>query len=84
VRELSAGRVSLGAGTLYGALDRFADEGLVTAVKDEVVDGRHRRYYQLTDHGRQVLAEETDRLCELAETARRRITPLRPVPGTGG
>jgi DNA-binding PadR family transcriptional regulator len=83
VRELSAGTVRLGAGTLYGALDRFADEGLVTAVRDEVVDGRHRRYYRLTDQGRRVLAEETDRLCELAATARRRITALRPAPGTG-
>lgn len=80
VKELSEGRVRLGAGTLYGALDRLAGEGLVAVVKEEVVDGRHRRYYDLTGHGRHVLAEETIRLARLAATAQRR---LRLQPGTG-
>lgn len=80
VRELSEERVRLGAGTLYGALDRLAGDGLVTVVKEEVVSGRHRRYYDLTGHGRQVLTEETDRLARLAATAQRR---LRLQPGVG-
>lgn len=73
VRELSEDRVRLGAGTLYGALDRLAGEGLVSVVKEEVVDGRHRRYYGLNGHGRTVLAEETARLTRLAATARHRL-----------
>ncbi|MGS2640402.1 PadR family transcriptional regulator [Streptosporangium sp. G12] len=77
VRELSEDRVRLGAGTLYGALDRLAGEGLVAVVKEEVVDGRHRRYYGLKGQGRTVLAEETSRLTRLAATARRRLD-LRP------
>ncbi|GAA4226504.1 DNA-binding PadR family transcriptional regulator [Streptosporangium album] len=80
VQELSEARVRLGAGALYGALDRLAGEGLVTVVKEEVVDGRHRRYYDLTGHGRHLLAEETIRLTRLATTAQRR---LRLQPGTG-
>src|SRR5262245_42664633 len=78
VLDLSDGRLRLGAGTLYGALDRFTAEGLVTVTKEEVVDGRHRRYYELTEHGRRVLAEETERLAQLAATARRRLSTLRP------
>ncbi|MGS2645023.1 PadR family transcriptional regulator [Streptosporangium sp. G12] len=80
VQELSEERVRLGAGTLYGALDRLAGDGLVVVVKEEVVSGRHRRYYDLTGHGRQVLAEETARLTRLAATAQRR---LRLQPGMG-
>ncbi|GAA3082489.1 PadR family transcriptional regulator [Streptosporangium carneum] len=75
VRELSEERVRLGAGTLYGALDRLAADGLVAVVGEEVVGGRHRRYYDLTGHGREVLTEETARLSRLAATARRRLDP---------
>ncbi|WP_326645713.1 PadR family transcriptional regulator [Streptosporangium sp. NBC_01755] len=81
VRELSEDRVRLGAGTLYGALDRLAGDGLVIVVKEEVVDGRHRRYYDLTGHGQQVLTEETVRLSRLAATAQRRLN-LQPGMGT--
>ncbi|GGT29729.1 PadR family transcriptional regulator [Nonomuraea spiralis] len=42
VRELSEDRVRLGAGTLYGALDRLTEAGLARVVGEEVVDGRHR------------------------------------------
>ncbi|ASU86119.1 hypothetical protein CDO52_08615 [Nocardiopsis gilva YIM 90087] len=38
-------RVRLGAGTLYGALDRLDTEGLVEVAGEEVVRGRNRRYY---------------------------------------
>ncbi|MGV9601325.1 PadR family transcriptional regulator [Streptosporangium sandarakinum] len=81
VRDLSEERVRLGAGTLYGALDRLSGDGLVSVVKEEVVAGRHRRYYDLTGHGRTVLAEETSRLTRLAATAQHRLS-LRPQWGT--
>lgn len=80
VQELSENRVRIGSGTLYGALDRLTGEGLVGVVKEEVVDGRHRRYYDLTGQGREVLNEETVRLTRLASTAQRR---LRLQPGSG-
>ena len=84
VGELSGGRVRLGAGTLYGALDRLGGEHLVTVTKEEVVDGRHRRYYDLTEPGRQLLAAETDRLSRLAATGRQRLSASRPLPQAGG
>ena len=60
--DLSEGRVRLTAGTLYGALDRLVTEQLVEQRGDEIVDGRRRRYYALTDGGRARLLEEAERL----------------------
>jgi DNA-binding PadR family transcriptional regulator len=72
VGELSQGRVRLGAGTLYGALDRLVGEGLVVPSRSETVDGRLRRYYRLTEEGgRRVRAETTERLALAQEAADR-------------
>jgi DNA-binding PadR family transcriptional regulator len=81
--ELSGGRVRLGAGTLYGALDRLAAEGMVTVSKETVVDGRHRRYYDLTQAGRHLLTSETDRLSRLAALGRQRLARPRLIPQAG-
>jgi DNA-binding PadR family transcriptional regulator len=69
VAGLSAGRVQLRPGTLYGALDRLLDQGLVVADREEVVEGRLRRYYRLTNDGAGVLEAEAHRLAANAETA---------------
>ena len=47
--EVSGGRVRLATGTLYTALDRLTAEGYVTLVREEIVNGRNRRSYGLTD-----------------------------------
>jgi DNA-binding PadR family transcriptional regulator len=60
--ELSDGRVRLTAGTLYGALNRLADDGLVEPAGEREVQGRRRRYYRLTGAGRTALADEVERL----------------------
>ena len=73
VEQISAGRVRLRAGTLYGALERLADEGLVERDREEVVDGRLRRYYRLTAAGIRTVAEETDRRRSTAGIAARRL-----------
>jgi DNA-binding PadR family transcriptional regulator len=78
VSEISAAQTILGPGTLYGALDRLAEEGLVVASGEEMVDGRRRRYYRLTDSGTRVVATETERLSALTSAARRK---LRHAPG---
>ncbi|QDP76976.1 helix-turn-helix transcriptional regulator [Cellulosimicrobium cellulans] len=74
VRDLSGGRTRLGAGTLYGNLDRLVAAGLVEPTGEEVVDGRLRRYYRATDDGRRAARAETLRLAELAERARRSLS----------
>jgi DNA-binding PadR family transcriptional regulator len=73
VEEISAGRVRLRAGTLYAALDRLASEELVEADREEIVDGRLRRYYRLTPPGADRLAAEVDRLRASTAVAARRL-----------
>jgi PadR family transcriptional regulator, regulatory protein PadR len=76
--ELSNDEVRLTAGTLYGALDRMAARGLVEIDGEETVDGRLRRYYRLTDGGREAVLEEADRLASAARVVQRRRTqPMR-------
>jgi PadR family transcriptional regulator PadR len=71
--ELSDGRVRLKVGTLYAALDRLQTEGLVAPAGDEVVDGRLRRYFELTEPGAASLTEESERQAANAERARTRL-----------
>lgn len=77
VRELSDGAVRLGAGTLYGILDRLVAGGYAEASGEVVVDGRLRRYYRLTPEGLAALATETARLRTLAARADRRLGTVR-------
>jgi DNA-binding PadR family transcriptional regulator len=77
VGRISGGRVTLRAGTLYGALDRLDGDGLITVDREEVIDGRLRRYYRLTEDGSARLAEEATRLQESAATALRRLGTAR-------
>jgi DNA-binding PadR family transcriptional regulator len=44
VAALSGDEVKLRPGTLYGALDRLADQGLIAVDREEAVDGRLRRW----------------------------------------
>jgi DNA-binding PadR family transcriptional regulator len=75
VRQISGGRVKLRAGTLYTALDRLRTDGLVEVDREEIVEGRLRRYYRLTPTGTTVLAEEAVRLRANAAAALRRLDP---------
>jgi DNA-binding PadR family transcriptional regulator len=69
VAEISEGTVKLRAGTLYGALDRLAEQGLIEVDREEAVDGRLRRYYRLSDSGAGALDAQVDRLRRNASAA---------------
>jgi len=84
VDELSRGRVRLSTSTLYEALARLLDRGLIERL--DVIEagvgkrqatqprpGRPRKFYRLTRMGWRVLEAETDRLQALVFTARRRL-----------
>lgn len=71
--RISGGRTRLRAGTLYAALDRLQSDGLIATDHEEVVDGRLRRYYRLTDDGADALATEVQALRRRAEAAARRL-----------
>jgi DNA-binding PadR family transcriptional regulator len=83
VAGISGGRVKLRAGTLYAALDRLAAERLVEGDREEIVEGRLRRYYRLTPAGGRRLEAEAGRLRASAAVATRRLRrPRYPVGGT--
>lgn len=60
---LSAGRVRLAAGTLYGALSSLCDKGWIRLLPVEA--GSRKKEYVLTDEGFRVLRAELARLREL-------------------
>ena len=76
VTEESDGQIRLGPGTLYGALKRLLQLGLVEESgrrPDPALDDERRRYYRLTPAGHRILAAEAarhDRLVSLARAKR--------------
>jgi DNA-binding PadR family transcriptional regulator len=69
--EASSGK-AVGPGTVYGALRRLAQEGLVREGEErEAERGRHpRQLFEITELGQQVLTAEGGRLAYLADLAR--------------
>jgi DNA-binding PadR family transcriptional regulator len=73
VSQISDGRVRLRAGTLYTALERLRADDLIEVDREEVVEGRLRRYYRLTPPGGKRLAAEAARLHANATAALTRL-----------
>ncbi len=74
VTARSQGTVRLGPGTLYGALKRLLDGGLVEETgerTDPDLGDDRRRYYRLTKFGLRVARLEARRLEAMVRTARR-------------
>ena len=72
VDHRTEGRITLHAGTLYRALARLVDSGMIEEL-DERPDPRsdeRRRYYRLTDYGRAVAEAEAARLESQVRAAR--------------
>ncbi|WP_025157610.1 PadR family transcriptional regulator [Leifsonia aquatica] len=85
VAELSGGRLRLKVGSLYAMIERTEAAGLVVHVRDEVVAGRLRRYFDLSDAGRERLQSEAARLAENARLATERLRrgPRLAIVGAG-
>jgi DNA-binding PadR family transcriptional regulator len=91
VRDRTGGKMRLGPGTLYGAIKRMVDGGLVEETEgpagEEADDGRggydagRRRYYRLTGFGERVLTAELSRLEGVVRTAQAK--GLFPSAGRG-
>ncbi|MBE4733430.1 MULTISPECIES: PadR family transcriptional regulator [Streptomyces] len=79
IDAISQGRVRMRTGTLYGALDRLVQQGLIRVEREEVVDGRARKVYALAEAGRDVLAAETERLRAVVAEAERRLAAPRAL-----
>lgn len=63
--RLSAGRVRLAAGTLYGALTSLCDKGWIVPVLG--LEDSRKKEYRLTEKGLSVLRNELKRLRQLVE-----------------
>ncbi len=81
VDRLSEGRVRLKIGTLYGVLDRLVGDGMVELDREEVAQGRLRRYFRLTESGGRSLAGEADRQAANARVATERLRSWRGAEG---
>lgn len=72
IEERSGGAVTPGTGTMYVALQRLTQEGLLVETKEgrrEYDDKRARRHYALSELGREVCSLEARRLAREVEAA---------------
>ena len=85
VEALTKGAVTMGPGTLYGAVKRMLAAGLIADSDerpDPELDDERRRYYRITALGGRVLELEIERMEQLARTARAiRAVPARRTDG---
>jgi DNA-binding PadR family transcriptional regulator len=72
VERISNGRVVLSTGTLYGALRRLLEDGLIARFEQEDTS-RDKQAYQLTGQGRRQLQAEVERLKQLTRAATARL-----------
>lgn len=73
IAAMSGGRESILPGTLYAALARMVDDGLVeerVGADDSGSSGPPRRYYKRTGFGKAVARAESERLHALIDIAR--------------
>jgi DNA-binding PadR family transcriptional regulator len=69
VADLTGGGMRLGPGTLYTAIKRLVDSGMIEECK---ADADRRRCYRLTRKGKSAAAAEAGRLSSLVRAARKR------------
>jgi DNA-binding PadR family transcriptional regulator len=73
IETRSRGAVSVETGTLYRALQRLAEAGLVRPTDTRATiagDDERRRFYAITTAGRRAAADEARRMASLVDAAR--------------
>ena len=66
VEEMTGGRVTLGPGTLYGAISSLLEKGWIVLYSADP-GSRKKKEYVITNQGREVFSAELRRLRELVE-----------------
>lgn len=69
VEEMTEGRVVLGAGTLYGAIQSLEKKGWIS-IYSEDTESRKKKEYLITEEGKSIFREERQRLEELLKNAK--------------
>ena len=72
IETLSAGRVRMTTGTLYGALRRLLEDGSIERFEQEDTS-REKQAYCLTPAGRKQMAAELERMKQLTRAAAARL-----------
>ena len=75
IADRTGGRLEVGPSTLYYSIGRLEDTGIIVladapAVHDPEPHSEQRRYYALTDEGRELLQRELGILAGIVEHAR--------------
>lgn len=87
IGQLSAGRIAMGPGTLYGVLTRMDKDGWIRLQEENGVveeGGRRRKVYSITQAGEDALRQEYCRLQRMVEDgALLRKLPEREQSGQG-
>jgi DNA-binding PadR family transcriptional regulator len=78
VEQRTDGKIRLLPGSLYSTLKRMLTTSLIEeceGTSDTDSDDERRRYYRITQHGREVATAEADRMATLIDLARsKRLT----------
>ncbi len=61
VKEITNGRITLGAGTIYQSLGKLENDELIVPTKEV----ERKKFYIITDIGNQILLEEAQRIKEV-------------------
>jgi len=68
----SLGKIQMAPGTLYGAIKQLLEQKLIAETPR--AKGERRRYYELTEHGRNQLMNELDYFNETVSIAKERLS----------
>lgn len=66
VKKMTRGAVAISAGTMYGTLSKMEKDGLISFYSED----EKRKLYQITDLGREVLANEIKRIERLYKNSK--------------
>lgn len=70
VLEMTKGRLDLGPGTLYGAINSMLEKGWIRLYSEDK-ESRKKKEYLITEYGEAVFYKEVNRLEELVENAKK-------------
>lgn len=70
ISEMTDGRVVLGPGTLYGAINSMLTKGWIRLYSEDK-ESRKKKEYLITNTGREIFKNEVIRLNELVENAKK-------------
>ncbi|GHO55093.1 PadR family transcriptional regulator [Ktedonobacter robiniae] len=78
VRQDTQGKITMGNGTLYGSIKRMLADGFIEDAGEQIdPDKERRKYYRLTERGKQALGAEMQRYVETVLLMQKR----RLIPG---